>query len=122
METNSNPYGRHVGVMVPKNQGLAASSAPDLTVLSMTDLQFFAVEYADNGKAKQGLIVSAGGILHMAPNGMEWLGKMLPLSEKFAGNIQEVIDRHNGAPVENIPKEDTVDIIAEDMASEKVEG
>jgi hypothetical protein len=104
--------------MKPKNQGLAASSATDLTVLSMADLQFLAVEYADNGKAKQALIVSAGGILHMAPNGMEWLSKMQPLSEKFAANIQAVIDKHNGAPVENVPKEDAVDIIAGDMAKE----
>lgn len=111
-----NAQGRHVGVMIPEGQLTEPSNLPDLTVTGFTSLNFFAVEYVERGKKQQGLVVDANGTLYLAPNGMQWLTGMRELSEKLGRNVKDGIARTQGVAPEDVPTEDNVDVIAQEIA------
>jgi hypothetical protein len=104
-------------VKIPEGQLTEPSNLPDLTITGLTGLEFFAIEYVERGKKQSGLVVNANGILYLAPNGMQWLTGMRPLSDKLTKNVNDALDRVRGVAPEDVPVEDNVDVIAEELAS-----
>lgn len=111
---------RHVGVKTPEGQIHDRSDKADLTVEHLMPMEFFGAQYVENGKLKTGLVVQSGGKFYLAPNGGQWLADMRELSEALTGNVKAIYDRIKGGPLEDVPHEDAVDIIATATASEGV--
>jgi hypothetical protein len=111
-----NAQGRHVGVMISQGQLTEPSNLPDLTLTGFTSLKFYAIEYVERGRKQQGLVVDANGTLYLAPNGMQWLTGMRELSERLGKNVKDGIARSQGVAPEDVPVEDNVDVIAQEIA------
>jgi len=114
----SNQGHRPVGVKIPDGQLHDKSDKADLTVEHLLKMEFFAAQYVENGKLKAGLVVHSGGRFYLAPNGSTWLAGMRELSEKMTNNVKSLYERTQSGPLEGVPVEDTVDIIAQATAAE----
>ena len=108
---------RPVGVKVPDGQLYDRSDKADLTVEHLLKMEFFAAQYVENGKLKSGLIVQSGGHFYLAPNGSTWLAGMRELSAKMTDNVKALYDQTTSGSIEDVPIEDTVDIIAQATAA-----
>jgi len=109
---------RPVGVKIPEGQINDRSDKADLTVEHLLPIEFFAAQYVENGKIKQGLFCHSNGVFYMAPNGDQWLAGMRPLSEKLTTNVRHAYEAMKGAIPEDVPVTDTVDVIAGSMVEE----
>lgn len=110
--------GRHVGVAIPEGQNAERSNLPTHTVTNIMDLEFKGIQYVDhNGVLVQTLaVVDADGNVYEAPDGSKWLRGLLPFKTKIAENVRAIV--RASAPLEDVPLEDGVDIIAEEMSRE----
>lgn len=114
-----NTQGRHVGVMIPSGQLEERTNLADLTVVSVNPFEMMGIVYVENGRLKPALVVKdTEGMLYLAPNGDQWTRGLRQLSNKLARNVKDGLDRVRGVSPTDVPMEDNVDVIAEEMASE----
>ncbi len=112
---------RHVGVAIPEGQAKEPTNLPELTVTSVNKLEFFGITYVEKAKLTPALVVrDVEGNLYLAPNGDAWVKGLRPLSDKLTNNVKDTLARLEGTPLDDVPAEDNVDVIAEEMAAEEV--
>lgn len=115
---------RPLGVTIPQGQRrgdeIPAGDLPSLSVHNFSRLEMFVGRYVDKtGKLVPGLYVKRGDDFYLDPNGPHWLGTLQELSKDHVTNVRREYERlTNSTPVDAVPSEDAVDVVAGEVAEE----
>lgn len=107
--------GRVVGVTIPEGQNTERSNLPDLTIVNLAPLEFFAAQYVENGKLRMGMYIKAGNVTYLDPDGERWVNRLRQLSDKLAKNFGVKYAQMHGVQPGDVPLEDSVDVVAKEL-------
>lgn len=107
--------GRIVGVTTPEQLGRAPDGVPDLTVMHLKKLEFFGAQYTENGKVRGGMLVKDGDEFYLDPAGEQWTSRLRPLSDKLRKSAMDKYIALVGVDAKDLPMQDSVDVVAEEM-------
>jgi len=103
---------RPVGVTVPQGQHTTRTDKADLTVEHVMPIEFFAAQYVEKGKVRNGLFCLTNDTYYLAENGESWVNNLKELSSKLSDNFRAVHTAQK-AGNDEVPSEDLVDITAQ---------
>jgi hypothetical protein len=106
--------GKQVGVTIPDSQ-LASERGTPNTVLHVLKGETFAVNYVDEqGRVRAAVVTKFGDTVYFAANSEQWASQLRPASDWMQKAIESKIIHLS---TEDIPKEDTVDVVALQVAA-----
>lgn len=119
---------RPVGVTIPQGQRageeIPEQDLPALSVHNFSKLETWAGRYVDkSGKLTPGFYIRYQGNWYLDPKGPDWFSSLQPLSKEHEANAQAAYERATRATnTTEVPVEDAVDVMADDMAAEQPPG
>ncbi len=106
--------GKQVGVTVPDSQ-LAPERGPERTVLHAVVGEMVAVQYSDEqGRVRSAVLFKAGDRYYMPPNAEQWAGSLRECSDWLTRGVEAKVVSQKSSEA---PKQDSVDVIAADIAA-----
>jgi len=110
---------RGTGVLVNKPRAQAPNNVPNLTVLGVVELQFFAVNYVERGEVRQSLFArDRSGVIYLAKDSDEFCASLAEVKPELAKNIAKAMPKAGGQVDEDIPLNDSVDVAGAFSAEE----